>query len=67
MGLKDDMYAELGAILSYWENNAVDGVNGGFTSTIDFNEHKDYGAEKGSVLNARILWAFSAAYPVTKK
>lgn len=66
MGLKEDMYAELGTILSYWENNAVDEVNGGFTGTIGFNEHKDYHAEKGSVLNARILWAFSAAYPVTK-
>ncbi|KOS05858.1 N-acyl-D-glucosamine 2-epimerase [Flavobacterium akiainvivens] len=66
MALKEDMHAELVSILTYWENNAVDAVNGGFTGTIDFNEHKDYTAEKGSVLNARILWAFSAAYPVTK-
>jgi cellobiose epimerase len=66
MGLKDDMYAELASILSYWENNTVDDVNGGFIGAIDFNEHKDYTAEKGSVLNARILWAFSAAYPVTQ-
>jgi cellobiose epimerase len=66
MALKEEMYAELGSILSYWEHNAVDTVNGGFTGTIDFNENKDYSAEKGSVLNARVLWAFSAAYPVTK-
>jgi cellobiose epimerase len=66
MALKQEMHAELASILNYWQGNAVDEVNGGFTGTIDFNENKDYTAEKGSVLNARILWAFSAAYPVTQ-
>lgn len=65
--LKDDMYAELLSILSYWESNMQDDDNGGFIGTIDHNDIKNYSAEKGAVLNARILWAFSAAYPVTKQ
>jgi len=65
--LRDEMFAELGSILSFWENNMTDEVNGGFIGTIDHNNIKDNFAEKGSVLNARILWAFSAAYPVTKQ
>ena len=60
------MHAELLSILTYWESNMQDNVNGGFIGTIDYNETKDIAAEKGAVLNARILWAFSAAYPVTK-
>ena len=41
-----------------------DQENGGFYGRIDANEvlHKD--AEKGAILNARILWSFSAAYRV---
>ncbi len=64
--LKPDMYSELLSILDYWSNNTVDEKNGGFIGTIDYNDIKDYTAEKGSVLNARILWAFSASYPITK-
>jgi mannobiose 2-epimerase len=65
--LKAEMYNELLSILDYWGSNTIDTQNGGFIGAIDFNETKDYNAEKGSVLNARILWAFSAAYPVTKE
>ncbi|AWH83756.1 N-acyl-D-glucosamine 2-epimerase [Flavobacterium album] len=64
--LKQEMQDELLSILNYWTENTVDETNGGFIGTIDFSENKDYTADKGSVLNARILWAFSAAYPVTK-
>lgn len=64
--LKAEMYNELLSILDYWSSNSVDDKNGGFIGTIDFAENKDFEAEKGSVLNARILWAFSASYPVTK-
>jgi mannobiose 2-epimerase len=44
-----------------------DHENGGFYGRIDANEvlHKD--AEKGAILNARILWSFSAAYRVLGK
>jgi mannobiose 2-epimerase len=66
MALKEEMHAELLSILNYWESNTADEKNGGFIGAIDYNDTKDYDAEKGSVLNARILWAFSAAYPVTK-
>jgi mannobiose 2-epimerase len=65
--LKKDIHAELLSILTYWENNMQDDVNGGFIGTIDYKETKNAAAEKGAVLNARILWAFSAAYPVTKQ
>jgi cellobiose epimerase len=64
--LKEAMRQELDSILAYWEKNTIDTVNGGFIGTIDSNEQKDYSAEKGSVMNARILWAFAAAYPVTQ-
>ena len=63
--LKEDMRNELLSILDYWEKNAVDALNGGFIGAIDHTDTKDFNAEKGAVLNARILWAFSAAYPVT--
>jgi len=65
-GFKEDMYNELLSILEYWHSTMTDEVNGGFIGTVYYNDNKDYTAEKGSVLNARILWAFSAAYPVTK-
>jgi mannobiose 2-epimerase len=64
--LKAEMYNELLSILNYWSSNTVDDSNGGFIGTIDYADNKDFNAEKGSVLNARILWAFSASYPVTK-
>ena len=51
-------------ILRFWLNRMQDHENGGFYGRIDGNEvlHKD--AEKGAILNARILWSFSAAYRV---
>ena len=54
-------------ILRFWQERMVDREHGGFYGRIDANEvlHKD--AEKGAILNARILWSFSAAYRVLKK
>ena len=49
-------------ILNYWKKNTIDEVYGGFVGKIDSQECKHTEAEKGSVLNARILWSFSAAY-----
>ncbi|GGB76390.1 cellobiose 2-epimerase [Flavobacterium suaedae] len=66
VGLKSDMHSELLSILDYWSVNTIDLKNGGFIGAIDYNDNKDYSADKGSVLNARILWAFSASYPFTK-
>ncbi len=61
----DDLKAELDAILSYWISNTHDPVNGGFIGRIDENNKPYPDAPKGAVLNARILWAFSAACKMT--
>ncbi len=60
--LKNELNAELQNILSYWLNKSPDYKYDGFIGQIDFKDHKNYEAEKGSVLNARILWTFSAAF-----
>lgn len=51
-------------ILQFWIDNMQDEENGGFYGRMDGNGllHKD--ADKGAILNARILWTFSAAYRV---
>lgn len=59
---KSDMQKELEAILAYWMRHAVDGAGGGFVGKIDKDNRVDASAPKGSVLNSRILWSFSAAY-----
>lgn len=64
--LKSELSAELEAILKYWSKHTLDNENGGFVGQIDFNEHIIAHTEKGSVLNARILWTFSSAYKHTK-
>lgn len=64
--LKSELTAELDSILNYWSQRTVDEKNGGFAGQIDFNDHLIANAEKGSVLNARILWTFSASYKTTK-
>ena len=48
-------------ILAYWQRHAPDPVNGGFYGRVDYQNHPDPTAEKGIVLNSRILWTFSAA------
>ncbi|OXG08386.1 mannobiose 2-epimerase [Flavobacterium araucananum] len=64
--LKSELSAELEAILKYWSKHTLDNENGGFVGQIDFDEHIIAHTEKGSVLNARILWTFSSAYKHTK-
>ncbi len=49
-------------ILAWWMKYAVDETYGGFYGKIDNNNRAHQQAEKGIVLNSRILWAFSAAY-----
>ena len=48
-------------ILAYWQRYAPDPVNGGFYGRVDYQNRPDPTAEKGIVLNSRILWTFSAA------
>jgi mannobiose 2-epimerase len=45
---------------------SVDKTNGGFVGRIDGMNKLDPNSYKGSVLNARILWTFSAAYNTIK-
>ena len=54
-------------ILKYWIDKVKDEENGGFYGRVDGNDQVHPEAEKGAVMNARILWAFSAAYRVLKK
>jgi len=59
---KIELKNELTRILQYWLDNSLDKVNGGFYGRISNDNHVIAEAPKGSVLNARILWSFSAAY-----
>lgn len=49
-------------ILPFWSGKMVDPENGGFYGRINGNEQIIHAAEKGGILNARILWSFSSAY-----
>ncbi|HEY1020905.1 MAG TPA: AGE family epimerase/isomerase [Flavisolibacter sp.] len=58
---------ELDTILQYWMAHTVDERQGGFVGRIDYQNTVQASAPKGSVLNSRILWSFSAAYNLTGK
>ena len=51
-------------ILRFWLDKMVDHEHGGFYGRIDGSGVLHPEAEKGAILNARILWSFSAAYRV---
>ena len=66
--LKNELQAELTQnILPFWLNKMVDHRHDGFLGRIDGHGNPVPDAEKGAVLNARILWAFAAAYRVLGK
>jgi len=48
-------------ILPYWMKNGVEKNGHGFYGAVDLDGHPVLTANKTSVLNARILWTFSAA------
>jgi mannobiose 2-epimerase len=58
---------ELTDILRFWMHNMPDLAQRGFYGRIDEHNQPDETAPKGAVLNARILWTFSAAYNYTPK
>ena len=62
--LKEEFRKELVTnILPYWMNRMVDEEYGGFHGRRDGYDHLDLKADKGIILNTRILWTFShAAY-----
>ena len=49
-------------IVPFWVNNAVDNINGGFFGTVDSIGVGNPESSKGVILNARILWTFSALH-----
>ena len=51
-------------ILRFWLDKMQDHENGGFYGRMDGRMQLHPEAEKGAILNARILWSFSAAYRV---
>ncbi len=57
---------ELESIFDFWITFTSDEKNGGFYGKIDHDNKVYPEAPKGSVLNARILWSFSAAYNLTQ-
>ncbi|MDD4777105.1 MAG: AGE family epimerase/isomerase [Fermentimonas sp.] len=49
-------------IVPFWLNHSIDSVNGGFFGTVDIEGNGDPEADKGLILNSRILWTFSSLY-----
>lgn len=63
--LSEELQRELEQnILPFWLHRMTDRRCGGFLGRIDGGGNPVPDAEKGAVLNARILWAFSAAYRI---
>ena len=53
-------------ILRFWLDQMMDCEHGGFYGRMAGNGELHPEAEKGAILNARILWSFSAAFRVLK-
>jgi cellobiose epimerase len=63
--LKTEVQNELTKnILPFWSNNMADPINGGFLGRIDGSGIVYPLADKGCVMNARILWTFSSAFRI---
>ena len=66
--MREEMHAELtGNILPFWMERMKDDRNGGFLPRITGDGQTDASADKGAILNARILWTFSSAYRITDR
>ncbi|MFC2090453.1 AGE family epimerase/isomerase [Bacteroidota bacterium] len=66
--LKEEVLNELsGNILPFWMQKMLDAENGGFYGHADFFGNPTIDANKGGILNARILWTFSSAYRILRK
>jgi mannobiose 2-epimerase len=64
---RKELESELNNIIKYWSTYTVDAVHGGFLGEVANDNTADEFADKGAVLNARILWSFSAAYNFDKR
>ena len=56
---------ELDNILTWWQDHSVDEKGGGFHGAADLEGNPVPDANRSCVLNARILWTFSAAAKMT--
>ncbi len=65
LSLKSEFSEELTRILAFWSTKCLDETFGGFIGSMDHYGKIDTKASKGCILNARILWTFSAAYRTT--
>ena len=50
---------ETNAIVDYWKNNSIDHEKGGFLGKRDYFNKIIPNANKGIILNTRLLWSFS--------
>jgi mannobiose 2-epimerase len=64
---REELTTALHEILLYWEQFTIDKKDGGFYGAINNDNVVLPGSPKGSVLNSRILWTFSAAYKFNPK
>lgn len=53
-------------IIPFWKS-IQDKENGGYCGFVDFDLNKDIYAEKGCILNSRILWFFASAAQMLKR
>lgn len=60
--LQAEFWEELRRILAYWARFTPDRERGGFYGRLTNDNLVVPGAVRGAVLNARILWSFSAGY-----
>lgn len=51
---------EISALVNWWESHGIDNVSGGFYGEVNQECNPNEKADKSLVLNARILWTFSA-------
>lgn len=59
--LKKEFRKELLSIADWWATCAIDTTHGGFHGEVDVHNNAVINANKGIILNARILWFFSEA------
>ena len=57
--VEDNLYNN---IVPFWMNYSVDTMYGGFFGAVDVTGNPNPRSSKGLILNARILWTFSALY-----
>lgn len=66
--LRNEVRQELeNDILPFWMEKMTDSGRGGFYGRIDGGDTLHAYAPKGAILNARILWTFSAAYRILRR